>query len=659
MSELKLYAFNQPLALSPNTRIRLRRVNPMFSQGRIQGTFSFPFQLPKKPNMQLLGFSHDVQISRPLTTISDGVRLEYAGESITGRLRLEDAGSFYECQFLADNGAAANELQNRKLTDTKFATEYQNITTAAGQQNRARNLAASVNSSGWPPVRPFVVFPFYNPNYFNKSEKAGGFYVANNFLDVNLEPTGQHRPMVDGDVGGPLLLLISNQVGQFIDGEIVTDGTRQGIVALHATKDANRLVVTQVTGGGWGGNTITGQTSGATALVNTQTINAPWTSGYYHAPAVYVLSIFQGLAKELGYEFVTELASDPEIMNLVLLTGKSINYELSITHAGTNPRFVSLLPEGFFLSEVLPDMTVAEFIEDFREFWGWVSYFDQQQQRFTLTSLRNLMQRPPDADWTSLAERVYNKEVPEDHAKPVALSMAVDETDELVPFKSIIGKRIVNTFTPPAGGYRSGDIGQMPNTDWNVIEQNLSLIYVPRFWSFDLGEQLVGDGTPTVKTSRFGIPAMRQDVAFDFTRRTRMPYFGAIGSMRGFNLSESNRQLPKLLFYRGLVNANPELEDYAIPYASTDEYDAALNDAFNYSVKFAGPKGRFKVWLSEYVDFMRNTFLVKRRINLPPGELLAFDITRKKVIEGSHYFIKHIDITLPYTQPAEAEMYKY
>ncbi|MBA4304602.1 MAG: hypothetical protein C0424_10295 [Sphingobacteriaceae bacterium] len=657
MSELKLYAFNQALALSPNTRIRLRRVNPMFADGRVQGTFSFPFQLPKKPNMQLLGFSHDPQITSPLTTITDGVRLEYAGESITGRLRLEDAGSFYECQFLADNGAAANAMQNKKLGELAFANEYQVLATAAGQQNRARNLARAVNENGWQSY-PYVVFPFFNPNFFNKSEKAGGFYVANNFLDPFFEPSGLQRPLVKGDTTAPLLLVISSQVGQFIDGEIVSNGTLQGIVALHATKEANRLVVLEVTGGGWGATTITGQQSGATALVNTTSLAAPWPASHWHCPAVYVFSVFKGLASELGYEFISELVNDPEIVNLVLLTGKAINYELETVHGASNsPSYVALLPEGFFLRDVLPDMTVAELIEDFREFWGWVSYFDQQRQQFTVTSLRALLQRPPDADWTSFAERVYNKEVI-DYGKAVAFTMSTDTDDELVLFKSILDKRQVSFPTPPEGGFRSGDVTQVTNTDWHVVEQNLSLIYVTRFWSHDLGEYKIGLGDPTIKTSRFAMAGMKQDVWFQLNRKTRMPYMGPIGSMRGFNLSEGNR-IARLLFYRGLVNADPELEDYSLPYASPDEFDAALQEAFAYSVKFSGNKGRFKVWLSDYVDFMRNTFLVKRRINLPPGELLSFDITRKKVIDGTHYFIKHIDITLPYRQPAEAEMYKY
>lgn len=657
MSELKLYAFDQPLALSPNTRIRLRRVNPMFSQGRVQGSFSFPFQLPKKPNMRLLGFSHDPQISNPITTITDGVRLEYAGESLKGRLRIEDAGSFYEVQFLADNGAAANELQNKKLGDLKFANEFQSIVTAAGQQNRARNLARAVNEGGWPKW-PYVVFPFYNPAYFNKNERAAGFYVANNFLQQSLEPSGLHRPMVTGDSVPPIMLVITNQVGTFIDGEIVTNGSSQGIVALYATNQANRLVVAEPIGPPWGATTITGQTSGATADVNTQITGIPWPAGYFQCPAVYVFSVFAGLASELGYEFITELVNDPEILSLVLLTGKSINYELESEYGVPSaPTYLAALPEGFLLKDVLPDMSVADFLEEFREFWGWVSWFDSQNNQLKVIPLRRLLQLPPDANWTSFAERVYNKELPENYGAATALTPATDAADVTAIQKTVIDKRQVNAVTPPAGGYRTGDVTQLANTNWEVYEQNLSGAFVRKFYSYDLGEVQAGEGVPEVKTSRFGIPAMKDDVVFNYGLSSRMPFIGSLGAMRGFNLSDSTA-LSRLLFYRGVYGAtsNPE---YPMPYASADEFDPEMADAFAYSVKFSGNKGRFKVWLSEYVDFMRNTFLVKRRINLPPGELLAFDITRKKEIEGTHYLIKHVDITLPYTQPAEAEMYKY
>lgn len=658
MSELKLYAFNEPLALSPNTRIRLRRVNPMFSDGRVQGSFSFPFQLPKKPNMRLLGFSHDPQVSNPITTITDGVRLEYAGESLNGRLRIADAGSFYECQFLADNGAAAAELQNKKLGDLKFANAFQSLVTASGQQNRARNLARAVNEGGWPKW-PYVVFPFYNPAYFNKNERAAGYYVANNFLQQSLEPSGLHRPKLTGDSGPPIMLVITGQVGQFIDGEIVTNGSSEGIAALYATSEANRLVVAEPIGPPWGATTITGQTSGATADVNTQIVGIPWPAGYFQCPAVYAFAVFKGLADELGYAFVSELVNDPEILSLVMLTGKSINYEIESSYGSpAAPTYLPLIPEGFYLKDVMPDMSVADFLQEFREFWGWVSWFDSQQNQLKLLPLRNLLRQLPDADWTAFAERLYNKELPDDYGQSIALSPQVDPTDTVAPMKTVIGKRIVDAVTPPAGGYRNGDVTQNADTNWQELRQNIAGAFVQEFYSHDLGEQQAGAGVPLVKTSKFGIAAMKDGVRFNgSTLSTRMPFMGSLGAMRGFNLGDSTA-LTRLLFYRGVFAASSDA-DYPLPYASTDEFDPEMADAFNYSVKFSGNKGRFKVWLSEYVDFMRNTFLVKRRINLPPGELLSFDITRKKVIEGTHYFIKHIDITLPYRQPAEAEMYKY
>lgn len=658
MSELKLYAFNEPLALSPNTRIRLRRVNPMFSDGRVQGSFSFPFQLPKKPNMRLLGFSHDPQVSNPITTITDGVRLEYAGESLNGRLRIADAGSFYECQFLADNGAAAAELQNKKLGDLKFANAFQSLVTASGQQNRARNLARAVNEGGWPKW-PYVVFPFYNPNFFNNNPRAGGHYVANNFLQLSLEPSGLHRPKLTADSSPPIMLVITNQVGEFVEGELVANVSSIGIVSLNATDEPNRLVVLEPIGPPWGATTITGLTSGATAEVNTQIVGIPWPTSQWQCPAVYVFTVFEGIAKELGYELDSELVNDQEFISMVMLTGKSLNYEVeSVYGIDNDPVYLTFLPEGFYLKDFIPQMTAGEFMEELREFWGIASYFDQQKEKFVVTSLKSVLQKLPDEDWTEFSSPVYTKELREDYKQGTSFTQAVDPNDKLAVFKSILGLRQVDGSTPPVGGYRTGDITKTTDGNWNVFEQNVANTFVQKFFSLDLGELPSTDSGAIIKSSKFGMAAMKAGVAINSEITTRMPFFGPIGSMRGFELSEQTEQLTKLLFYRGVVGASSDAA-YLVPYASSDEFGSNSLDTYNYSVKFSGNKGRFKVWLSEYVDFMRNTFLVKREVNLPPSKLLSFDITRKKAIEGTHYFIKHIDITLPYRQPAEAEMYKY
>ncbi|MDP2188731.1 MAG: hypothetical protein Q8J69_08620, partial [Sphingobacteriaceae bacterium] len=167
-----------------------------------------------------------------------------------------------------------------------------------------------------------------------------------------------------------------------------------------------------------------------------------------------------------------------------------------------------------------------------------------------------------------------------------------------------------------------------------------------------------GAGEVVVKASKFGIAASKDAVRINADITTRMPFFGNQGGINGFDLNADFSPLTRLLFYRGLLGSSDD-PDYLLPYASSDDVDPNYDASFNYTMAFDGPKGRLAVWLADYLNFMRNTFLVKRRINLPPGELLSFDITRKKVIEGTHYFIKHIDITLPYRQPAEAEMYKY
>lgn len=659
MNELALYAFNQALVLSPNTRIKLRRVNPMFSQGGTQGTFSFPFQLPKKPNMQLLGFSQDPQVTEPITTITDGVRLEYAGESMTGSLRIDDAGSFFECQFLADNGDAAVKLQNVKLQDLAFANEFQSIATAGGQQNRSRNLARAINEGIWP-MWPYVVYPFYNPRYFNGNDRASGYFIANKFLQRSEDGFGALRPKVTGDAGPPILLVITNQVGDFIDGEVVTNGTLFGLAAPNASKEPNRLVVAEPTGGGWGASVITGTISGATADVNSTNLNAPWVAGYWHCPAVFVFAVFEGIAKELGYNFITELVTDQELLGLTLLTGKAINNEVETTHGAGNPTYLALLPDGFYLKDFLPGMSVSEFLQEFKDFWGWVSYFDQQNQRFTITPLRSLLNAPPDADWTTAASQTYNKEVPENHRQAVFLTQSSDTADTLATMRTIYGRRIVSSTVTPPGGYRPGDIEQLADGRWYEYVQNLAggFTYAP--FSFDLGEQAVGAGIPAIRQSKLGIAPMKDDVQVDYERQTRMPFFGSIGGMNGFELSADQSALCRLIFYRGTYTIPGEAEEENDePYASSDEFDAELADAYKYSLKFSGPKGRFNLWLADYIDFTRNTFLVKRRINLPPGQLLSFDLTKKKVIEGTHYFVKHIDITLPYRQPAEAELYKY
>lgn len=658
MSELALYAFDKPLALSPNTRIRLRRVNPMFGDGTAQGTFSFPFQLPRKPNMQLLGFSHDPQISNPITVISEGVRLEYAGESLKGSLSINDAGSFFECQFLADNGDAARSFQSKKLQDLQFATAFQSITTGPGSQNRARNLARAVTEGGWPKW-PYVVFPFFNSDYFNKSPKTAGYYVANNWLDADSAPDGLPRPIVPGDKNGAIQLVITSQVGAFIDGEqVLSSGGSTGIAATFVLTEPNRLMIIEPVGTSWSPGTITGLTSGATAEVNTSNDNVPFPSVYWQCPAVYVMAVFEGIAKELGYEFTTELTTDAEIMSLVLLTGKSICFGRDDEYdSPPKPQYLALLPDGFYLKDMIPEMTVGEFLTEFKEFFGWVAFFDQQNERFTITPIKNLLTLPPDSDWTSAASEFYNKELRDEYGKAWLIAVAIDPDDKLAPMKSIVGRRIVSISVAPAGGYRVGDIAKNADGVWVEYVQNTLGAFVTQFYSYDTGEAITGGGNVTVKSSSFGVPAMKNDVRINADFTTRMPFFGNQGGLNGFDLDADFSALTRLLFFRGTMNASSG--SYLLPYASTDDLDPELNNEYNYTLKFDGPKGRLNVWLADYLDFMRNTFLVKRRINLPPGELFSFDITRKKVIEGTHYFVKHIDITLPYRQPAEAELYKY
>ncbi|MDP2188574.1 MAG: hypothetical protein Q8J69_07815, partial [Sphingobacteriaceae bacterium] len=536
MSELALYAFDKPLALSPNTRIRLRRVNPMFGDGTTQGTFSFPFQLPKKPNMQVLGFSHDPQVSNPLTVIREGVRLEYAGTSLKGSLTINDAGSFFECQFLVDNGDAAQQLQNKKLQDLGFATAFQSITTGPGSQNRARNLARAVTQGGWPKW-PYVVFPFYNSDYFNKNPKTAGYYVANNWFDAASAPDGLPRPIVPGDKNGALLLIITGQIGTFIDGEqVVSSGGSTGIAAPFVITEPNRLVIIEPVGTSWSPGTITGTISGATADVNTTSTDVPWPSVYWQCPAVYVMAVFEGIAKELGYEFNTELISDAEIISLVMLTGKSICFGRDDQYNSPPlPLYLALLPDGFYLKDMLPQMTVSEFLNEFKEFWGWVAFFDQQNERFTVTPLKTLLNLPPDGDWTTAASEFYNKELRDEFGKATLLTMQTDPADTLAPMKSIAGRRVVSISSAPAGGYRVGDIAKNADGIWVEYVQNTIGAFVTQFYSNDLGEAFAGAGEVVVKASKFGIAASKDAVRINADITTRMPFFGNQGGINGFD----------------------------------------------------------------------------------------------------------------------------
>lgn len=623
----------------------------MFAEGKIQGTFSFPFQIPKKPNMKLLGFVHDPQMADPISEITEGVRLDYAGESVTGKLLVLDAGTFYECQFLSENGQAANDLQNKRLSELQFATDYQSITTGPGSENNARNLARAVNEGGWPKW-PYVVFPFYNPNYFGGNAKVTGHFIANETLNETFDLVDYVRPKVNGWEGSPRELTILAITGTFINGEtVLAAGGGSGQIATGLT-NGNLHIISGPNGAFTG--TITGVISGATGTITASNSRGIWPARYWQAPAVYVFAIFEGLAKELGYELVTELVNDTELISLVLLTGRSVNYELESTWS-TGPSYpwhITFLMPGFQLKDYIPDWSVSEFLNEFQTFWGFVSEFDPNKKQYLLYTMRQLLSLQPDEDWTGIVERIYGNEVRQTEATTVTFT--VDENDTAVPILSPLARRQVNPDLPPDDGIRSGDIYLNEDGYWYEYYTNLSGTLSERVYSFDVGELLVPGRVPVLLKSKCSI--MPTDT--DNPLAIRMPRMEAKGNIEGFDVGNSNSYVPRLLFYRGLYGGDEVLGDL-YPYASTDEFDPEGSDVYDYSLKLSGPKGIHTTWMADFLAFKSRTSLVKRRVLLKAGRVFSIDLKRRKLINGSQYYIKHIDVTLPLTGLAEAEFFKY
>jgi hypothetical protein len=130
------------------------------------------------------------------------------------------------------------------------------------------------------------------------------------------------------------------------------------------------------------------------------------------------------------------------------------------------------------------------------------------------------------------------------------------------------------------------------------------------------------------------------------------------------SIGERTRFTPRLMFWRGYANReSPYPGTY--PFATASDTDlnedliAASGTVYTEKLNWADSNGVVEQWHRPWINFLNKTRIANHQLHLNFNDLLDFDITRPKLIDGAFFFVSKMNVRIGRTiSPAEVELYK-
>jgi hypothetical protein len=370
------------------------------------------------------------------------------------------------------------------------------------------------------------------------------------------------------------------------------------------------------------------------------------------SPYLRVDWILDQIVQSFGYSIDNRLQNTDEMKSLLLYN----NYNIHGDVIGTADQ--GLFIGGWrtridFNNHVPAKINLVEFLKLIAKTFFCGIFVDTSLRQISIIPMAHLIDQPHQHDWTDKTFPDYNIE--QDNHTPLYVGYATDPDDQLFS---------TNTWR---------DTDQFPTiTPWDELDNPTD----PGFYYFrasDMYRQI--QGPTSVQTIQFFERIYLRNAKGDPFESRAIPAF-MVGSvpqiyMRGTGANRSIEEVEsffgvmqrqelrsvRLFFYRGKItipDAGP-----AFPYSNNSAWDPVTQEYdYDTSLLWQGPNGIYERYAREWIYFMENKKIVKRRIKLTLPDLLNLRDYDKVHIDGQYFFVKSLSLSFSHAgmDPAEAEL---
>lgn len=354
---------------------------------------------------------------------------------------------------------------------------------------------------------------------------------------------------------------------------------------------------------------------------------------YTFIPCLLNKWVLETLMTDLGLSVGGAFLQDAELSRRFFFVARPIDQEIK-DQSFTTP-FNIQVP----VSDLLPEMTVGQFINSLKKEFGLVTYFNPFTNQVNFEFIKDLFQSAEFDNWTDKAGLLtvnQNKY----QGLTIGYVNTADDTeikDKVVQSDTFVLKGPpVNTIADLSG------ISSPAEPDVYLVRSvNAFYKYNGSSWQFfahnldsyrDEEEVLpiISDFTPLVdETTEEGF------------RKLRTPIADTVGHVPFFDLVRFKQQ-PRFSVYRNMQADN---NGNTYPMASITRYkqDETLISGENYDfTPQHNAASTVLTFHSELQDFWKNSKVIETTVRLKISEINRLDLTKKKRINGVDYFIKQI-----------------
>ena len=174
----------------------------------------------------------------------------------------------------------------------------------------------------------------------------------------------------------------------------------------------------------------------------------------------------------------------------------------------------------------------------------------------------------------------------------------------------------------------------------------------------------LGSDTRKITPKCFPIPMdlMKADYDGDpigYKYEMRLPGFKGVDcrvDANSENTSKSPSEIPPVLSFKREIwdvdqtfwpGGIATVLSFPMCYASSDEFDPDLTDAYDYSLWFDGPKGIYETWWKQWAQVLSGAQEIDIMMNLTLTDIISLDLHRPVYINGMKCWIKEVALELP------------
>lgn len=658
--------------LPPSTVINFEIENPIFDDGNIKGTLSFPFTVDQtKRNKKIFGLPEIIG-NKNVTRIFD-CEVFLGGSSgalfLTGIFRIRRiANSKYVCNLTAAAATLAEDVRKKKLSDLELggvrnivpfpitALKLTGSGTSGNVTIQILNLQlftpfnSSINQTLIDLAALFVAHPDRELNGIGDVQVAGDvikFYsnavgVYPNYIDVaSSGGTGRTLTRTDGEVLD-MQDHMEEHLAVYPDVDYVFFPVKNPGAYGDSPGDYGGYI-NYYTAGKFPFNAHVGE-------VATEFLKYPI------CPFPYFLYVLKQVFTEHNYTTFGNFLDDPEIKKLTIYN----NYLLDLFwHNLTFNNW----QKSIDLRNHVPDISIADFLKELKKFFSLGYFFDLSTKRVEIVPLKDILASVEYDDWTSIAEPSLEIEMTE--GAGYTLKYSRDDDDDLVEERnqSIEGLTILDPVEnfgdlPAASASNAGSICLIMDWDeYYIVEDDFdgtTHTYGWAYYSDNIWDYQVGDGKTELSNIISAISHYRPLSSPSLPDKSWLvPY---VNQECGSPYIGKNSFSFRLLFYRGL-HSDGDANSY--PLATTHPFNYNTTNIGNYSLGADGEYGMVEQWNKNWINFLINARPVTKPIRFTLPDLLNLNLKRQKRIDNQNYLVRKISlqITMRGIGKATADLY--